>query len=73
MSKQANPPRTADNEAKAVARMQHLQADDVHQVANSYFGLLGQASHSHQARARFANPVRYRGHAITGALTKAFP
>ena len=59
--------------AKAVARMQHLHADDVPQVANSYFGLLGQASHSHQDRARFANAVRYRGHAITGALTKAFP
>ena len=48
-------------------------AADLFETANSYFGLLGQASHSHQDRARFANAVRYRGHAITGALTKAFP
>jgi RNA-directed DNA polymerase len=59
--------------AKAVARMRDLPAADVHQVANSYFGLLSQATHSHQDRARFANAVRHRGHCITGALTKAFP
>lgn len=59
--------------AKAVARMLDLPAADVHQVANSYFGLLSQATHSHQDRARFANAVRHRGHCITGALTKAFP
>jgi RNA-directed DNA polymerase len=59
--------------AKAVARMQDLPAADVHQVANSYFGLFSQATHSHQDRARFANAVRYRGHCITGSLTKAFP
>jgi RNA-directed DNA polymerase len=59
--------------AKAVARMQHLPATDVHQVANSYFGLLTQATHSHQDRARFANAVRYRDHSINGSLTKAYP
>lgn len=59
--------------AKAVARMRDLPENDVHQVANSYFGLLSQASHSHQDRARFANAVRHRGHCITGSLKKALP
>ena len=44
--------------------MQHLPAADVHQVANSYFGLLSQASHSHTDRARLANAIRDRGHCV---------
>jgi hypothetical protein len=59
--------------ARAIDRMHHLPADEVHQVANSYFGLFTQATRSHQDRARFANAVRHRGHCITGALTKAYP
>ncbi len=59
--------------AKAIARMAHVPAADVHQVANSYFGLFTQATHSHQDRARFANAVRRRGHCITGNLKKAYP
>jgi hypothetical protein len=58
--------------AKAGARIQHLPAADVPQVANSYFGLLRQASHSHTDRARFANTVRDRGHAVSSNFTKAF-
>lgn len=41
-------------------------------TANSYFGLLRQASHSHADRARLANLIRRRGHCIAGDLTKTF-
>jgi hypothetical protein len=49
-----------------------MPAADVHQAANSYFGLLRQASHSHAERAALANAVRRRGHCVDGALTKAY-
>ncbi|MBY0469145.1 MAG: hypothetical protein K2Q07_09235 [Burkholderiaceae bacterium] len=42
------------------------------QTANSYFGLLRQATHSHAERARLANVLRRRGHCVSGALTKAY-
>ena len=42
------------------------------QIANSYFGLLGQASHSHADRARLANAVRDRGHCVNRALTQTY-
>ena len=58
--------------AKAEARMQHLPAADVHQVANSYFGLLSQASHSHTDRARLANAIRDRGHCVNHAFTQTY-
>ena len=45
--------------AKAVARIQHLPAAELHPVANSYFGLLNQASHSHTDRARLALAEHY--------------
>ena len=41
-------------------------------TGNSYFGLLRQASASHHDRARLANIVRRRGHAVDRALTQAF-
>jgi RNA-directed DNA polymerase len=58
---------------RAIARIRHMPAADVHQSANSYFGLLRQATHSHHDRARLANAVRRRGHCINGNLTKAYP
>jgi len=58
--------------ARAIEQVQRLPAADVHQVANSYFGLLGQASHSHRDRTRLANAARDRGHCVSGALTKAY-
>jgi RNA-directed DNA polymerase len=45
---------------------------DLMQVANSYFGLLRQASASHHDRAQLANVVRARGRAVDGALTKTY-
>jgi len=57
---------------RAVDRMRHAPAADVHQLANSYFGLLTQATHSHQDRARLANAVRQRGHSVLASLRKAY-
>lgn len=51
--------------------MNTLQAD-LHQTANSYFGLLRQASHSHKDRTLIANLMRKRGRAVSADLTKIF-
>jgi hypothetical protein len=59
--------------ASAIARLQQMPAADVHQAANSYFGLLRQATHSHADRARLANAVRDRGHCVNRALTQTYP
>lgn len=49
-----------------------MHADDLFEPANSYFGLFGQASHSHHDRARLANVLRRRGRSISGQLTKTY-
>jgi RNA-directed DNA polymerase len=56
---------------KAIVRVITEPAKSVQQLANSYFGLLTQASHSHRDRARLANAVRERGHCVTGDLKRA--
>jgi RNA-directed DNA polymerase len=53
-------------------RVAGMSAADLYETANSYFGLFRQASHSHRDRARLARLMRQRGHAVNGALTKAF-
>ncbi|WP_230986278.1 hypothetical protein [Burkholderia multivorans] len=45
---------------------------DLKQVANSYFGLLRQATASHQDRAQLANLLRSLGKAVDFNLTKTF-
>ena len=57
----------------ALQRIAGMDAEDVHVAANSYFGLLRQASHSHRDRARLANVVRRRGLAVDHKLRKAYP
>ena len=47
-------------------------ADDVFITANSYFGLLGQASHSHHDRTRLSNTVRRRGHVVPSTFHKTY-
>lgn len=42
------------------------------EIANSYFGLLRQASHSHHDRATLANTLRQRGHSIKSDLSKTY-
>lgn len=56
----------------AMECIQIIPAEDLHQAANSYFGLLRQSTHSHHDRALLANEVRYRGHSIKGDLTKTY-
>lgn len=57
---------------EGLRRVAQAPAADVHVMANSYFGLLRQASASHHDRARLANVVRDRGHAADGGFTKTY-
>jgi retron-type reverse transcriptase len=59
--------------AQALKRTAAAPAEDLRETANSYFGLLIQASHSQKDRATLANLVLRRGHTINGALTKTYP
>jgi RNA-directed DNA polymerase len=52
--------------------VREIDAQDLFETANSYFGLLRQASHSHQERARLAKALLRRGHTINGALTQTY-
>jgi hypothetical protein len=56
---------------QSLHRSAEARADELYESANSYFGLLRQATHSHADRARLANLVRHRGHAVDRTLTKA--
>lgn len=58
--------------AQALKRTTAAPAEDLRETANSYFGLLGQASHSHRDRAALANVVLKRGNSVNAALTKTF-
>ncbi|POR52807.1 reverse transcriptase (RNA-dependent DNA polymerase) [Paraburkholderia eburnea] len=57
---------------EALRRVESTPDADLMPVANSYFGLLRQATASHQDRAQLANVVRSRGRAVDAALTKTF-
>lgn len=57
---------------EALSRVAATPAADLMQVANSYFGLLRQATASHEDRARLANVLRSRGHSIDRDLVKTF-
>ena len=56
----------------AIQRVQTIDAADLFETANSYFGLLRQATHSHHERAELANTLRSRGHTIKSDLTKTY-
>ncbi|GAA5785092.1 RNA-directed DNA polymerase [Chitiniphilus shinanonensis] len=56
----------------ALRRANQVDAGQLFETANSYFGLLGQADHSHTDRTRLARLIRRRGHAINADLTKAY-
>jgi len=53
-------------------RLSQIEAHEVHAAANSYLGLLRQATGSHADRARLTKIIRYRGHAVDFGLTKAY-
>jgi RNA-directed DNA polymerase len=57
---------------EAISQVKKAPAADVFEMANSYFGLLGQASKSHHGRAKLANVLRGRGFTIKGDLTKVY-
>lgn len=59
--------------ALALRRTAAVPAEDLRETANSYFGLLTQASHSHKDRAALARLVIKRGRAVNGDLTKTYP
>jgi hypothetical protein len=56
----------------ALARLQDMPAADLHQAANSYFGLLRQATHSHHDRTLIANLLLQRGRVVKGDFTKTY-
>ena len=58
--------------AQALKRTAAAPSEDLRETANSYFGLLSQASHSEKDRAALARVVLKRGHSVNGALTKAY-
>lgn len=58
--------------AQALKRTAAAPAEDLRETANSYFGLLGQASHSAKDRAALARVVLKRGHVVNGTLTKTY-
>lgn len=55
---------------EAMRRVKEVPADELFEVANSYYGLFRQATHSHHHRAALSNILRYRGHSISSNLTK---
>lgn len=56
----------------AMRRVHDVDAAELFETANSYYGLLRQASHSHYQRAALSNILRYRGHTISGNLNKTY-
>ena len=58
--------------AQALKRTAAAPAEDLRETANSYFGLLSQASHSEKDRAALARVVLKRGNSVSAALTKTF-
>ena len=57
----------------ALERLQDMPAADLHEAANSYFGLMRQASHGYTDRTHIAKLLLKRGHVVLGDMTKAFP
>lgn len=57
---------------QALKRTAAAPAEDLRETANSYFGLLSQASHSGKDRAALARVVLKRGNSVNAALTKTF-
>ncbi|WP_455676178.1 RNA-directed DNA polymerase [Pseudomonas antarctica] len=58
--------------AQALKRTAAAPAEDLRETANSYFGLLSQASHSEKDRAALARVVLKRGNSVNSALTKTY-
>ncbi|HEY4698715.1 MAG TPA: RNA-directed DNA polymerase [Gallionella sp.] len=57
---------------EAMRRVRDIDAKDLFETANSYYGLLRQSTHSYHQRTELSNILRYRGHVISGNLTKTY-
>lgn len=58
--------------SEAISRINSTNKDKLFEVANSYFGLMGQASSSHHDRATIANVMRDKGYCVNQKLTKVY-
>ncbi len=56
----------------ALQRIRSVNEHDLFETANSYYGQMRQATHSHHDRARLSNELRRRGHTIKADLTKTY-
>ena len=56
----------------SLSRVRSMAGEDLFETANSYFGLMRQASHGHHDRALLAKELMRRGHTIKSDLTKTF-
>lgn len=57
---------------EALRRVEVVVPEELMPVANSYFGLMRQATASHQDRAQLANVIRSRGKAVNAKFTKTY-
>ena len=57
---------------EAIRKARHTPSAELFEVANSYYGLLRQAQHSHHDRAALSNALRRRGQTIEGNLLKTY-
>jgi RNA-directed DNA polymerase len=57
---------------QALQRLEATPAEQLHQVGNSYLGLVRQSGHSHHDQALIARLLLDRGHAVSGDLCKTF-
>lgn len=58
--------------AQALIRTSAASPEELRETANSYFGLLTQASHSQKDREKLANLILRRGSVVNGDLTKTY-
>lgn len=56
----------------AIQRIKTGSPESLFETINSYYGLLTQASHSHNDRVRLSHAVLSRGHVVSGDLTKTY-
>ncbi|PXX49410.1 RNA-directed DNA polymerase [Aquitalea magnusonii] len=60
------------SQRQAIERCAHMDRSSLFEAANSYFGLLGQAQHSHGDRAKLANTLLRRGYSVKSDMTKIY-
>jgi RNA-directed DNA polymerase len=56
----------------AVQRIKTIKQTDLYETANSYLGLIGQASSCHYDKCKVAKEILKRGLCVNHAITKAY-